>query len=282
MSTVHGRSLPPLQVPRRPYVLRMLCLSAFWLLGCNSGAPLGPESKEGQATRPTALTVTGGEVVVGFAQGTLRVDTEVATFRITKFPITRAEYAECVGALRCEPAQCVEATDEDGTNEGSAQPVDCVSSDAAARFCAFHGGKLPSLPQWLSAARGQQVARFAWGNASPTCELHPWAGGSLGARTGIPEAQLGKGAPKCSIGPDELKVGVHLKGAAPSGMEDVLLTPGEMVLPDPTLALGGCNSATDTCAIYGLEGGAIDAATPAAASQDQVVVATSFRCVWEG
>jgi len=45
--------------------------------------------------------------------------------------------------------------------------MNCVDEDAAARYCASLGKRLPEEEEWEWAARGPSGARFPWGETAP-------------------------------------------------------------------------------------------------------------------
>jgi formylglycine-generating enzyme required for sulfatase activity len=224
-----------------------------------------------------SVEVSGGKVTLGFAIGTLRKDVQVDGFRIGKYPVTRAEYAACIEADVCEAVPCAEAVALED-KQGS-RPVDCVGPVSAERFCAWVSGRLPTIAEWLKAARGERPQRFAWGDAPPSCQQHPWAGTSLAARSGVAEAMFGKGAPRCSLTSDDLVVGAHPMAASPTGLQDVLLTQAELVLGLIDSPHGACSASGAGCVVYGLEGGAIDTVSDVQADGTPPS-GVGFRCAW--
>ena len=224
-----------------------------------------------------AVEVDGGRLALGFSGGTLRRDVEVRSFRISRHPITRGEFAACVDADACKEVEC--AADIESGSAAAQMPVDCVSREDAKRFCEWTSGRLPTLPEWLKAARGAQPQRFAWGETPPTCEQHPLAGASLAALSGVNEAMFGNGAPRCVFSAEDLVVGKHPSGASATGLQDVLLTKGELVEGVAESPYGACTGSNDSaCFVYGLEAGALDAVAEGGAGAVQGV---GFRCVWE-
>jgi formylglycine-generating enzyme required for sulfatase activity len=87
-------------------------------------------------------------------------------FRISKYEITNAQYAQCVRATVCEePADVVYYEDTDSATH----PVVYVSWHDAKTFCTWVEGKLPSEAEWEYAARGPEGPIYPWGNDPPTC-----------------------------------------------------------------------------------------------------------------
>ncbi|GAB4200687.1 MAG: hypothetical protein OHK0013_11980 [Sandaracinaceae bacterium] len=73
-------------------------------------------------------------------------------------PLCTLARAECSGAgcAPCEGGDC-------GTH-----PVNCIDFDAASRYCAFLGRRLPTELEWEMAARGADGSTYPWGGGLPT------------------------------------------------------------------------------------------------------------------
>ena len=93
---------------------------------------------------------------------------ELSTYKIGRLEVTRGEYDLCVEAGECEarPSECgvpsVEWDEE-------LLPATCVDYSQASAYCSWAGGRLPTEAEWERAARGDDGAKWAWGNRSPTC-----------------------------------------------------------------------------------------------------------------
>src|SRR5437016_4611066 len=58
------------------------------------------------------LQIQGGSLKTGFAQGMLRDDRTLASFKVSKYPVTWAQFNACVAVGKCKPAdgsECVSA-----------------------------------------------------------------------------------------------------------------------------------------------------------------------------
>lgn len=260
---------------------------ALWVMaGCSDDAApswRGPRPEE----VPAAVEVAGSTVEVGFALGKPREETALTAYRISRTPTTVAEYKMCIDAKRCAPPElrggaCSGARPRlvDGqtfeVGEGGALPVTCVSPRQAGGYCAWLGATLPTFAQWLYAARGPEVRRFVWGGARPTCDQHPGWGPS--------DDGPGQCCAVGECGATFFSVGRRL-AASPSGVQDVLLTPAELLVSTGDSAAGACKAAEGHCAVSGLEPGAIDSlfrlpGDPAGIDQQQALPAYGFRCVW--
>jgi hypothetical protein len=223
---------------------------------------------------PLLVRVAGHETIVGFDHGTLRDRVMVPGMAITRHPITVREYRACVRAGACSPPELGDRCsggDHAGVVTGptygdadSELPVTCTSEQQAAAYCKWVEGSLPTLPQWQLAARGPEVHAYSWGDTPPTCARHPSATGILSTSTSCCPAS---GA--CDLG----RVGAHAEGRSPSGIEDVLLSPAELVRSGETSAFA-CSA--EVCAVRG-DHGRIESIQPV--RQGAQVVPTSFRCV---
>jgi hypothetical protein len=218
-------------------------------------------------------------VTSGFKHGQLRKQIDVAGFSISKNPITLAQYQTCVDAQVCKAPElaCANAG-------GSAQDAAlCLGEENARAYCAWGGGRLPSLEEWLLAARGGSPRRFSWGDSAATCEQHPLALDPAQQRlSGTLMAGQVPTATKCGQPlAQRFEVGKHAGGASPFGVEDVLLARGELLGGEPGSHFAPCAKSGRSCMVYGVLPGAIDAVklvdeAGTAAMSD----AYTFRCVW--
>ncbi len=260
------------QLVLRARALFLLLSSSAVLAGCD------------HTPRPDPVTIDRVEIAaakltLGFARGTLRSDVQTDAFAISRHPTTRAEYETCVEGGVCQEVSCLARAPAFVT--AGELPVDCVSPDDARRFCTWVGGSLPSLPQWFLAARGSAPRRFAWGDTSPTCAQHPLAGIALSSLSGVSDARFGRGVQRCGVPVAALTVGQHADVRAEGGMEDVLLTPTELVRGFAASPFGACRDENaGGCVVYGLEAGAIDGLSEVEA-RGASGYGVGFRCVWE-
>jgi hypothetical protein len=258
--------------------------SSFVVEACATGSP----STTAAAARapaedvPAQVALSGAPVTLGTQMGTIRQDATVASFSISKTPVTVGEYRECVRAGACTPpavttgpcrlvAGLYGATYTDDT-EHEQRPVTCATADQAAAYCGWVGGALPSLGQWMLAARGKSVSRYPWGNQAPTCKER---------------AQLASLATSCcgsSCDSDvATNVGMHPAGSSPSGVADVLLTQGELVSAGADSPFGACRSPAAACVVHGASPGAIDFfAGETTGDAEANMLVSSFRCAWGG
>jgi hypothetical protein len=268
---------------------------------------------------PGRVTVDYGTMTAGYAIGHLNQSYRVPKFEITSEPIRVRDYRACVNAGACTRPSIKTVDCEDkkaplprastyGMSGGDELPVTCTSPKQAAQYCAWVGGALPDEHQWLVAARGPLVHRWAWGDTAPTCQQHPM--GSSNNPSTVPSTVQSKDPSKdqngCAVGKfDPLQVwatGTHTAGAALTHVHDVLLTPSELLrtTPDTISSACGGSSSEAACLVTSLAPGGIDGALriemnpptdnpstenspteKAAAGKPPTPYPTfSFRCVW--
>ena len=88
-------------------------------------------------------------------------------FRISKYEITNAQYAQCVRATVCdEPGGLQHYSDPAYADH----PVVYVSWYDAQTFCEWIGDGLPTEAEWEYAARGLEGRIYPWGNDAPDCD----------------------------------------------------------------------------------------------------------------
>ena len=128
---------------------------------------------------PTQVSVAGTDVSSGFATGTLRRHRSVALLpdhETSNHPATirklrtsgslqlaRSRSACANGALT--PYQSFETPNYDHEVDGA--PAVCVGERHAETYCDWIGGRLPTLDEWLLAARGDTPRRYSWGTRRP-------------------------------------------------------------------------------------------------------------------
>jgi hypothetical protein len=236
------------------------------------------------------VDVAQASVVNGFAVGVLRETVTTNAFKITKYPITRNDFKKCERAGACSESKqegCLKHVDavlyERAVDDG-ASPETCVSVAEATSYCKWIGGRLPTVPEWLLAARGPTPHVYAWGDTPATCDQHIRAR-DLPFKIQAPVGDGGSEAAGC--GGTKLIVGQHEAGASPSGMEDVLLTAGELLAPQKKSLFGACSEGVAGCYVFGAKPGAIEAVFPVmnadipALERDRAPHQYSFRCVLE-
>ncbi len=105
----------------------------------------------------------------------------LAAYRIDRYPVTNAGYAEflnAVGPVNRRGERLYDIDDPDARIHQAGgrwradpgyetHPVVEVSWAGARDYCAWRGQRLPTEAEWEKAARGSDGRRYPWGNAAP-------------------------------------------------------------------------------------------------------------------
>lgn len=263
----------------RSFVVPTVLSIATSVAACDDDAQ-GPR----RGPTPELVSIDRGTTTYGFFTSRERLPVEVEAFRIAKRPTTVEQYRQCVDAGACSaPAKDACIVREEGgalrlptyeVKGAEKLPATCVGIAQAQAYCSWVGGALPTVTQWLTAARGREVTRFAWGNRLPRCEQRPDVGSPP------------RGVPCRNPQGPSFAVGDHAAGASPFGVEDVLLAPGELIAPSANSPLAACASPFAACVAYGTRPGGIDSAAPldgvGAEHGERSPHPYAFRCAFPG
>ncbi|MGC9400345.1 MAG: SUMF1/EgtB/PvdO family nonheme iron enzyme [Anaerolineae bacterium] len=150
------------------------------------------------------IEIPGGEFICGETNEICYL----GSYRISKYPVTNAQYARFLAAHPERPVPYVEADWASPYNwdpkrrtypEGKANmPVLLITWEDAHAYCAWVGGRLPTELEWERAARGDDGRLYPWGDIPDV------------GRANVRESGLGSPTP----------VGVYLEGASPYGLLD--------------------------------------------------------------
>lgn len=237
---------------------------------------------------PASVQINAGRVVAGFKLGTNRRDYQLPAFKISRSPVTVRQYGLCVAAGVCSTdvmttQSCnsktalavlpLVARNTLDSKDAPDLPATCVRPPDAASFCSWVGGRLPTAEEWQLAARGAEPRRFATESA-PLCDAHPF---------GPKGTSKSKCCTQSCTDIERFSVGAHPLGASPLGLEDVLLTPAELLAANSASQFPACREPYTNCLVRGASPGAIDGYVPVTMtgtiSADEPTY--GFRCVWE-
>lgn len=142
---------------------------ALALLLAARSAPVLGAPIEGDEVTVQGATFRMGSVERRAApnEGPVR-DVTVSTITIDRTEVTLGAYRACVERGACAPP--VSDSRRCSWLRGDPRlPMNCVSHEEAARFCAARGRRLPTEAEWELAARGPRARLYPWGDEPPDC-----------------------------------------------------------------------------------------------------------------
>jgi len=130
------------------------CPSGFHRI--NSGA-------EGCAIDPKRIRIAATKLSIGpndwQSEQVTPLYANVAAFEVDAAEVTVEQWLHCVTAAACAKLSATEL----------GQPVTSVTSEQAARYCAWRGGRLPRRNERMALGAGSTSRRFPWGQTGLVC-----------------------------------------------------------------------------------------------------------------
>jgi formylglycine-generating enzyme required for sulfatase activity len=183
--------------------------------GPNVAPSTGPNvASAGAASVP----VPAGSVEIGGKRLT------VAAFSMDRTEVATESYAACVSEGRCTPPGTGEKCNWPARKARAEHPINCVTAEQAARYCARHGKRLPTLAEWQLAAGGAEGRRYPWGADHPS---NLWVTEPVGDSYPPGPARrklcwVGDGTAESETYPESTcPAGSHPAGNTPSGIVDL-------------------------------------------------------------
>jgi formylglycine-generating enzyme required for sulfatase activity len=160
----HGQPRAHADLPHRPCADGMVLIEGGkFLMGSDSSHPALAWARPAHSVSVDSFCLDRREISVeAFALCTARGECEAAHQQASA---TTAEIAASNGPSAEQSEQC-----NTGKPDRLQHPQNCVSFHQAARYCAAHGGRLPTEAEWEFAARGTDSRLFPWGNAQPSAD----------------------------------------------------------------------------------------------------------------
>ncbi len=245
-----------------------------------------PASKDSPKALPGQLgakvAVPAGVVTVGLSGYATTRQVTLGGFEISKLPISVKEFGLCVAAGSCSAAK--NRCGDEPVEEGSDLPAVCVGTENAAAYCEWANGNLPSFTEWVAAARGPEVRHYSWGDEGPTAARHAgWRDAPNAAPVAAVPPPVVRGV-VLSVAAEpsrSLKLGNHPEGASPAGVQDVLVTPSELVGMSSDSLFTVCEGSGAACLVTSSGAGQISGVSPAGGPANGVPASQyAFRCVW--
>lgn len=120
------------------------------------------------------VSVPGGSFLMGYEGSDTSSPTherKVESFSMDVTEVTAGAYDLCLDAGACSPVAATGPGVNSGAEGYDNYPMNYVTLEQAAAYCAWMGKRLPTEAEWEYAAGGRQGQAFPWGNAEPSACL---------------------------------------------------------------------------------------------------------------
>ncbi len=190
--------------------------------------PPTPEVRRAGECLPGMVWIQGARVRMNSS-----VELDVAGFCIDRHEATVRDYAACVDAGGCVPITRMLGVRTLGNvcnariSGREDHPINCMTFDEAARYCAWRGARLPRSSEWELAAEGSPARSYPWGEALPDATRLNACGLESPERDRYAQTYLEQDA-----WPTTAPVGSFPGGATPEGVHDLLGNACEWVQDD--------------------------------------------------
>ncbi|MEZ4223003.1 MAG: SUMF1/EgtB/PvdO family nonheme iron enzyme [Polyangiaceae bacterium] len=160
-------------------------------------------TKDGCVAQSRRVAIPAGRFELSVADWEPNMSTgrrvvDLPAFLFDSHEVSVAAYARCVAAGACAAI--------DATNTEPGVPVRGASAEHASKYCAWAGGRVPTVDEWLAAAMGSDARRFPWGPTGLVCR----------------RASFGLVAGPCAVGGSGPELtGARPDGATPDGVVDL-------------------------------------------------------------
>lgn len=242
---------------------------------------------------PGATFLMGSPDRIGNADEHPQKSTRLSGYCLDKTEVPVAAYATCVGAGLCAAPQAVPDPLAIGLCNGSRDdrpdhPINCITWEQAASYCAFVRKRLPSEAEWEYAAVGPTGQPYPGGSAPPSADRM----NACGSECRRLRAHLGGSAAVMYGATDNWEttapVGSFAQAASPVGALDMDGNVSEWVDDDYRSYTGSASSFRDGshrvvrgASFLDTEPGVVRGASRRSANPNVGNVAIGFRCARE-
>lgn len=166
--------------------------------------------------------------------------TEIENIRVHAVEVTVQDYMRCVQVGECpswhlpDEAQAAKSYCNANRRRRTEHPMNCITPEDAKTFCAWWGGRLPSIDEWERIATNDSTTPYPWGREYPSCDTMVIARLRQHPRPG---AEWIYGCGKDST----WEVGTHPRDRTESGVWDLGGNISEFVITESGYAIRGNN-----------------------------------------